>query len=361
MRKILVGLFFCLFLAIFIYIFYPNKVENEKRALATVSAMAEGKIPAPAERPLDKSIKPLPSKRMPKKLVKQVRAAIESNSVCELIAIPVHDYDFCFSTLDPWMGDVKGDAELEEIFAKNGPLFSSLPAERKSVAARFFEALRLAQLFDICGASGYAKPNFREAEKILRDLEQEDSQNAVYPFFRLALLKMRKANKDEIISALDAMTRGTFFDSHLSKMTNFIYEVSLHNETFWFHGMSVTSRYPIPSYFGSVRALKELASEPLESEKVSRVAELMMHEAVNSRKPYWEMSYIPMEFALGRSLAIAADPRVKENIIKYEKLFEAGQSFGPDMIPIASATDCNQNAIRDFYENIRRINSVILE
>lgn len=359
MRKILVGLFFFSISGFILFCLSPTRTETEKRSIATVPAL-EISPTKTVENQNQKSSQQLPGKRMPKKYIRQVQKAIESNNLCDLIKVPVHDYDFCFEALEPWLNFAKGNSELEELFSKTSPMFSLSSSKRHGLAARFLEALRMAELLDVCGSSGYTTPNYKEAEKILMDLAQEDSGNAAYPFFRLTLLKLRKAKREEIISALDDMARGDYFDSHLAKITNFIYEVSLRNETFWFHGVSVGSRFPIPSYFGSIRALKELAMDTQESEKVSRVADLMMREALNSKKPYWEMSYIPMEFAMGRSLAVAADPRISAEVVKYEKLFEAGQEFGPDQMPEMTGSKCDQKTVRDFYENIRHFTSVIL-
>src|SRR3989338_745185 len=125
--------------------------------------------------------------------------ALAQDDLCEVAKIEGQK-PFTPWNLAAYLEGVPLAPELSGLVAHESPYFGNSSREPTTLAARFYQALLRAGLFEGVPAPGSLDP--KGARDSLLALEAEDSENAAYPFFRIAVESRLGLSEAEILDTV---------------------------------------------------------------------------------------------------------------------------------------------------------------
>jgi hypothetical protein len=196
-------------------------------------ALTEGRAPRPpATATFQEQAAPPPPARKPDGSAKQeIRPSPAPAPAKSFLAQAVETDDLCLASYtsgkqlgSPTQAELSGllrtlgaPSSLQEMFAENGPIFGPVNPKKRfsSSFLNLMYALRLAGLYNISNKESAARDE-DTALKILKELESADPSNGAYPYFQLALLHKKSANKEELFETAERVALASYFDAMLS-------------------------------------------------------------------------------------------------------------------------------------------------
>lgn len=219
------------------------------------------------------------------------------------------------------------DPLLEELFAKESPLYGSPNESSRQRETRFFNALLFSNQYENSEGANPHKDN-EKAIALLRELSQEDPENGAYNFFLAQALRQIGEKKQEVDNAYIFSAKAPRFDAFYQKLYDRLQALSYKNLATFTWVYLYLHEAPVPNFSTGTRNLRYWASD---SDTGKWIAGLIAKRLTDMGTRYKEQSpgylYSHLEYMLGFNLRYAISGQAEKNWEEYMKRTKEAKDF----------------------------------